>query len=72
MKQILIAAAALGGFVLLLVGMEFFIKGPPEDMPSVCPVIIFEDGTWVEEGWDSSKGFPPVGCVLTVRVQAKR
>lgn len=72
MKQALAVIAFIAASVLLIVGAEFLIKGPPENMPSICPVIVFEDGTWVEEGWDASKGFPPVGCVLTVRVQQKR
>lgn len=72
MKQVATGAAVLGAFLLLVLGMNTFIKGPPEDMPSVCPVIIFEDGTWLEDGWDSSEAFPPVGCVMTVRTRAQR
>ena len=72
MKRILGIAAAVSVPLLFLVLVTGVIKGPPEQVPSICPVIIYEDGTWVEDGWDATKGFPPVGCVLTARTSADR
>lgn len=67
-KEVLIGVAGFIGFVLLVfLGLNLFIKGPPDEMPSVCPVIIYEDGTWVEDGWDPTEAFPPEGCVLVAR-----
>lgn len=72
MKQVLMGIAAIAALVLIGVGVSSLVKGPPENIRSICPIIVFEDGTWVEDGWDSSEGFPPVGCVLSVRLQHQR
>jgi len=67
-KEVLISVVGIIGFalLLLLVG-NAFIKGPPDEIPGFCSVIIHEDGTWTEDGWDPTKEFPPKGCVLAAR-----
>jgi len=69
MKQFLIGVAVVGGFIFLVIGMNWFIKGPPDEMPSVCPVILRENKTWVEDGWVLTDEFPPKGCILTARTK---
>jgi hypothetical protein len=68
-KEVLIGLAGFVGFVLLIfLGASVFFKGPPDELPGFCSVIIYEDGTWVEDGWDPAKEFPPKGCVIAARV----
>lgn len=69
MKQLLIGVTIVGGFILLMIGVNWAIKGPPKEMPSVCPVILREDKTWVEDGWELTNEFPPKQCIITARTK---
>lgn len=70
-KDVLIGVAGIAGFVLLIFLGVNAAGGPPDEVPSICPVIIHEDGTWTEDGWDPTKEFPPEGCVLVARTNSQ-